>query len=127
MKCHSQLRLMHRISDIAIAATLNQCGRPVAFFSRTLSPAERCHSSVEKEAYAVVESVPKWRHYLAARHFTLVTDQRSVSYMFSKTHKSKIKNDKLLRWRTELSPYRFDIVYRPGKKNIPADTLSRTH
>ena len=42
-------------SDSAIAATLNQDGRPVAFFSRTLTPSERNHSSVEKEAYAIVE------------------------------------------------------------------------
>lgn len=30
-----------------------------------------------------------------------------------------------MRWRTELSCYRFDIVYRPGAENIPPDTLSR--
>ena len=92
-------------SDIATAATLNLCGRPVASFSHTLSPAEHHHSSVEKEVYAVVE--------LVARHFTLVTDQRSVSYMFSKTHKSKIQNDKLLRWRIEMSPYRFPTLEYP--------------
>ena len=47
-------------SDIVITATLNQSGRPVAFFSRTLSPPERRHSSVEKEAYAIVEALMKW-------------------------------------------------------------------
>ena len=41
-------------SDHAIAATLSQNSRPVAFFSRTLSNSERRHSSVEKEAYAIV-------------------------------------------------------------------------
>ena len=30
-----------------------------------------------------------------------------------------------MRWRTELSCYSFDIVYRPGVENIPPDTLSR--
>ena len=52
-------------SDIGIVATLNQDGRPVAFFSRTLNPSERNHSSVEKEAYAIVEALRKWRHYLS--------------------------------------------------------------
>ena len=47
-------------SDHAIAATLNQSGRPVAFFSRTLSGSEQRHSAVEKEAYAIVEAVRKW-------------------------------------------------------------------
>ena len=63
-------------SDFAIAATLNQEGRPIAFHSRTLSPEEQRYSSVEKEAYAVVEALRKWRHLLIGRHFTLVTDKR---------------------------------------------------
>ena len=46
-------------SDHAIAATLNQSGRPVAFFSRTLTGSEQRHSAVEKEAYAIVEALRK--------------------------------------------------------------------
>ena len=112
-------------SDVALAATLNQKGRPVAFFSRTLQGSELKHASVEKEAQAIIESVRHWRHFLTGRHFTLITDQQSVSYMFDKCHKGKIKNDKIMRWKLELACYSFDIVYRPGKENIPPDTLSR--
>ena len=57
-------------SDFALAATLNQVGRPVAFFSRTLQGPEIRHSSVEKEAQAIVEAVRHWRHYLAGKRFT---------------------------------------------------------
>ncbi len=112
-------------SDIAIAATLNQNGRPVAFFSRTLNSSEKNHSSVEKEAYAIVEALRKWRHYLIGRHFRLVTDQKSVSFMFDNTKKSKVKNEKIQRWRIELSCYSYDVVYRPGGENHAADALSR--
>jgi len=52
-------------SDFALGATLNQAGRPVAFFSRTLQGPEARHSSVEKEAQAIVEAIRYWRHYLA--------------------------------------------------------------
>ena len=45
--------------------------------------------------------------------------------MFDKHHRGKIKNEKFLRWRLELSCFSFDIVYRPGRDNVPADTLSR--
>ncbi|CAH8833617.1 unnamed protein product [Trichobilharzia szidati] len=112
-------------SDTAIAATLTQNGRPVAFFSRTLSPSERHHSAVEKEAYAIVEAIRKWRHYLLGTHFQLITDQRSVSFMYDMNHHGKIKNDKIQRWRIELSCYSFDIIYRCGKENKVADALSR--
>ncbi|GFT42665.1 retrovirus-related Pol polyprotein from transposon opus, partial [Trichonephila clavipes] len=44
-------------SDFAIGATLSQAGRPVAFFSITLHASELRHSSPEKEAYAIVESL----------------------------------------------------------------------
>ncbi len=49
-------------SDFAIAATLSQKGRPVAFFSRTLQGPEVNHVSVEKEAKAIIEAVRHWRH-----------------------------------------------------------------
>ncbi len=112
-------------SDYAIAATLNQNGRPVAFFSRMLHGPEISHASVEKEAKAIIEAVRHWRHYLTGRHFTITTDQRSVAYMFDNKQRGKIKNDKIMRWRTELSCYAFNIVYRPGAENVPPDTLSR--
>ena len=112
-------------SEFAIAATLSQNSRPVAFFSRMLNGSELRHSSVEKEASAVIEAVRKWKHYLTGRHFTLITDQKSVSYMFNTKHHGKIKNDKIMRWRIELSTFDFDIVYRCGEENIPADALSR--
>jgi transposase InsO family protein len=112
-------------SDNAIAATLNQNGRPVAFYSRKLSDTERKYPSIEKEAYAIVEALRKWRHFLLIRPFSLITDQQGVSFMFGKSKLGKIKNSKIQRWRIELSPFQFDIRYRPGKENIPADTLTR--
>ena len=114
-------------SESAIAATLNQGGRPVAFFSRTLQGSETSHASVEKEARAIIETVRHWRHYLTGKHFILKTDQQAVSYMFNKRKNSEIKNDKIMRWRMELSCFDFDIVYRPGKENIAPDTFSRSY
>ena len=66
-------------SHFAIAAMLNQNGRPVAFHARTLSIIEQKHSAIEKEAYAIVEALRKWRHLLIRKHFNLVTYQRSLS------------------------------------------------
>ena len=61
-------------SDVAVSATLNQNGRLVAFMSRMLSCSEIFYPAIEKEATAVIEAVRKWRHLLAARHFTIITD-----------------------------------------------------
>ena len=110
---------------MAIAATLNQNELPVAFFSRTLQGSELKHSVIEKEAKAIVESISHWRHFLTGSHFTLKTDQKSVSYMFNQHHQGKIKNDKIMRRRLELSCYIFYIVYRRGKENVAPDTFLR--
>ena len=67
--------------DNAISVSLNQHDRPVAFFSRMLTKNERHHSSVEKEATAIVEAIRKWTEFLCGRHFTVITDQKSVAYM----------------------------------------------
>ena len=45
--------------------------------------------------------------------------------MLDMRHTSKIKNDKILRWRLELAAFDFTIIYRPGKLNFAPDTLSR--
>ena len=114
-------------SDNAIAATLNQNDRPVAFFSRTLHGAEIGHPPVEKEANAIIEAVRNWRHFLTGKKFTLITDQEAVSYIFDKQHSGKIKNDKIHRWRLELSTYKYDIKHKPGVENVVPDTLSRAY
>eukprot|EP00794_Sanderia_malayensis_P020739 gene20739-22770_t len=110
-------------SDVALAATLSQDGRPVAFFSRSLQGSELKHASIEKEAQAIIEAIRHWRHFLTGRHFTLRTDQKSVSYMFDQRNDKT--NDKIMRWRLELACYSFGIVYRPGKENVLPDALSR--
>ena len=68
-------------SEVALVATLNQAERPVAFFSRTLQGPEVRHLSVEKEAQAIIESIRYWKDYFTGKHFSLKTDQKSVSYV----------------------------------------------
>ena len=112
-------------SDFALSASLTQNGQPIAFFSRTLQAHERKHPSIEKEAAAIVEAVRKWKHWLTGRKFKLFTDQEAVSFIFDLRKHGKTKNDKILRWRIELSCYEFDIQFRPGVQNVTADCLSR--
>lgn len=114
-------------SDVAVSATLNQAGRPVAFMSRTLSGSEVHYPAVEKEATAIIEAVRKWSHLLSGRRFTIITDQRSVAFMLDNRRRSKIKNDKIQCWRLELASFNYSIQYRPGKENVAPDAFTRAH
>ena len=79
-------------SDSSIAAILSQQGKPVAFMSRTLSPTEKNYPAIEKEATAIMDAVRRWSHFLHGKHFILITDQKSIAFMFGKQKKGKIKN-----------------------------------
>jgi len=113
-------------SESSIGGTINQDGRPVAFFSRALTPTERKQSIVEREALAIIECCRKWRHFISSSsHTTVLTDQRSVAFLFGPQTRSKPKNEKLDIWRSELSELNIEISYRPGELNQAADALSR--
>ena len=112
-------------SEVAVSATLNQGGRPVAFMSRTLQGSEIHYAAVEKEAMAIIEAVRKWRHFLAGRHFIFKTDQRSVTFMFDSRRRTKIKNNKIQDWRLELGSFSYTVEHRPGKDNVAPDSFTR--
>ena len=114
-------------SDVAISASLNQNGRPVAFMSKTLSATERRHPAIEKEALAIIEAVRKWNHLLSRQPLILITDQKYVSFMFDNRKRSKIKNSKIQSWRLELAEFSYAIQYREGEDNVVPDSLTRAH
>ena len=96
-------------SDFVIAAVLSQGERPVAFMSRTLSISECNYPIVEKEAASIIEAVRKWGHYLYSRPFILITDQRSLAFMFDQRNRGKIKNSKIQAWRAELGMFAYEL------------------
>lgn len=61
----------------------NETERIVAFASRTLSPAERKYSTIEKEVLACVWAIEKWRTYLWGRNILLRSDHQVLTVLFS--------------------------------------------
>jgi len=115
-------------SNHSISSILSQNGKPVSFFSRMLSKSELNHSSYEKEALSIVESVRRYSHLLRLLPFVILTDQQSVSFIFHSKHKNIIKNEKTARWRLELMDYKYDIKYRKGCENTARkNNLSNKH
>ena len=112
-----------------LGAVLSQKGddndiRVIVYASRSLRPLEksmRDYSSAKIELMALKWSVyDKFKDYLLGSKFTVFTDNNPLCY---------IKSSKLgaaqIRWLSELVLYDFDIIYRSGKSNLVADTLSR--
>lgn len=100
--------------------------RPIAYASRTLSPAEKKYSQIEKETLGLIYGVKKFHQYLWGRHFTLVTDYRPLLTLFGK-HKSlpTLAAARIQRWAIILSAYGYHIVYCKSENHSNADGLSR--
>jgi hypothetical protein len=95
--------------------------KPISFASRTLNNAEKNYSTIECELTAIVWACRHFRPYLIGITFTIVTDHKPGTRMFS----VKDPSSRFLGWRLLLEEFDYTIVYKAGKKNVNADTLSR--
>ena len=97
--------------------------KPVAFFSRKMSPAESNYEIYDKELLAIVQAFEEWRPELegSTDPVDVVTDHKALEYFM----KSRLLSRRQARWSEFLSRFNFKICYRPGSQNGPADTLSR--
>lgn len=109
-------------SDCAIGAVLMQQGRPIAFESRKLKPAELNYTVGDKELLAVVHALRVWRCYVEGRVAVLVTDHHPNTYLKTLRDLSR----RQARWLEFLESFEYMWQYRPGRINV-ADPLSRMH
>lgn len=95
--------------------------RPVAFFSRKTSKEEALYHSYELETLAVVESLRRFRVYLAGISFKVVTDCVAVRQTFEK----KDLLSRVARWWLSIQEYDMSIEHKPGTAHKHVDALSR--
>ena len=97
-----------------------------AYASRSLGPAEKNYSQIEKEGLAIVFGVTKFYMYLFERKCTCHTDHKPLLKIFSPQCSTPVlAASRLQRWAILLSSYRYDIKYKSSSDIANADALSR--
>ena len=106
-----------------ILSQLDEQGRehPISFGSRTLSDAEKRYTITEIECLALIHAVKAYHSFLAYQKFVVYTDHISLKWL----QNIKQHNGRLFRWSLQLQSYDFEVRYRPGRKNVNADVISR--
>ena len=99
--------------------------RPIAYYSRVLTPAEARYAATELELLGCVYALKTCAHYLRGAKFTLVTDHSALRYLLQQTR--EFPSARLARWCLffqEWIPY-MNVVHKPGLKHSNVDGLSR--
>jgi len=95
--------------------------KPIAFASCKLNPTQMAWSTIEREAYAVVFALRKFRNFIFGVKVTIFSDHNPLMYL----RECAPKSAKLTRWALGLQDFDLSWEFRPGSKNQAADCLSR--
>ena len=112
-------RLETDSSGYATGAILSQMGpsdkwHPVAYYSKSLSGAERNYNIHDKELLSVVRALKEWRHLLeGARHpIEIWNDHKNLAYFQTAQHLNRRQSH----WSLTLAQFNFILQHRLGKK-----------
>jgi hypothetical protein len=105
-------------SKVQLGACISQEGRPVAFYSRKLNPAQTRYTTTERELLSIVETLKEFRNILLGQQIIVHTDHANLTY-------KNFNSDRVMRWRLFIEEYSPDLQYIKGENNVVADALSR--
>ena len=115
-------------SQVGVGAVLlqpdeDQVQRPVSYFSKKFTAAQRNYSVIEQELLAIILALQHFEVYVPAYgpKVTVLSDHSPLQFL----DKFKFKNMRLTRWSLLLQEYNLEVCHIKGVDNVLADCLSR--
>ncbi|XP_024885583.1 uncharacterized protein K02A2.6-like [Temnothorax curvispinosus] len=100
--------------------------KAIQYASQTLSKTQQSYSQIDKEAYAIIYGVKKFHQYLQGAKFTLITDHKPLTQIFSPTKGLPFYTaSRMQHYALFLQGFNYDIKYRRSEQHANADCLSR--
>ncbi len=100
---------------------INNSWQPLAFFSKSLQPAEVRYSTFSRELLAIYLTIKHFRYILEGREFTVFTDHRPLCHaLFSRSDRYSPRESRQMDYVMQFTS---DIRYIKGKDNVVADSL----
>jgi hypothetical protein len=108
-------------SGFAIGAVLSKEDKMIAYFNEKLNEAKMKYSTYDKEFYAIIQALKKWRHYLIPKEFVLYSDNHALQFV---TPQEKL-NQRHVKWVEYMKNFTFVIKHIFGTANKVSNALSR--
>ena len=67
-------------SEYQLGAIITQDNKPVAYWSRKLSSAQKRYPTIEQELLAITELLKEYRNMLLGQEIIIMTDQKNLTY-----------------------------------------------
>jgi transposase InsO family protein len=97
--------------------------RYIAFASKSLDGAQRNYATQKRELLGIIFALRAFSHWLLGNKFTLYTDHKSLTSMFTAAKRSHTVEN----WLDTLLEFDFEVRHRPGLQMVLSDALSRIH
>ena len=120
-----QLEVQCDASQKGLGAALMQCGQPIAYISRALTPTEHRYAQIEKECPAIVYALERFHQYTFGRSVLVYSDHKPLESILKKPLASASR--RLHEMMMRLHRYDVRVSYERGQNMFLADLLSRAY
>jgi len=105
-------------SHYQLGAVVSQEGKPIAFHSRKLNPAQTRYTTTERELLSIVETLKEYQNILLGQQIEVFTDHKNLVHKHFNT-------ERVMRWRLLPEEFGPKLTYLKGANNVVTDELSR--